>query len=175
MPSKPTWFSRLDEIIRELRGVPRPFLDRVAVELLLGVGPRRAQQIMASCVPERVGTSGMVDRDAFIERLQRLAKHEETLHELGRRRKVAATLERLREERLTRPQLLVEAPVRVLSQELENLPAGVNLEAGRITVDFENPQQALEKLLALAMAISNDFDRFEKTTRRTSIQQPLSS
>ena len=30
--------------------------------------------------------------------------------------------------------------------------------------DYE-PRQALEKFLALAMAISNDFDRFERSTR----------
>jgi len=29
-------------------------------------------------------------------------------------------------------------------------------------VTFDQPQEALEKLLALAMAISNDFDRFER-------------
>jgi hypothetical protein len=33
-------------------------------------------------------------------------------------------------------------------------------------VEFDEPQQALEKLLALAMAISNDLDRFERLTRR---------
>jgi len=36
----------------------------------------------------------------------------------------------------------------------------------RITVDSDEPRQALEKLLALAMAISNDFVHFEQTTRR---------
>jgi hypothetical protein len=175
VPAQPAWFSRLDAIIRELRLLPLPFVDRTTVESLLGVGPRRAQQIMAPCITERVGTSGVADRDALIEHLQRLGRSEGVFYELQRRRKVATVLERMREERLLRPQLLVEAPVRVVDQELENLPAGVRLEGGRITVDFDDPQQALEKLLALAMAISNDFDRFAKTTRRTSIQQPLSN
>ena len=46
-----------------------------------------------------------------------------------------------------------------------NLPAGVDLEPGRISLTFDQPQQALEKLLALAMAIGNDFDRFERQVR----------
>jgi len=50
-------------------------------------------------------------------------------------------------------------------QEFVNLPAGVDLEPGRISVTFDQPQQALEKLLALAMAISNDFERFERQVR----------
>ena len=53
---------------------------------------------------------------------------------------------------------------------LQEISAGEDafyLEPGRITVEFREPRQALEKLLALAMAISNDFDRFERTTRIT--------
>jgi hypothetical protein len=41
----------------------------------------------------------------------------------------------------------------------------VRLEPGRITVEFEEPHEALEKLLALAMAISNDFQEFERRTQ----------
>jgi hypothetical protein len=175
VPAKPAWFTKLDEIIQELRTLSGPFVDRRTVELFLGVGPRRAQQIMAPCITEWVGTSGLADRDALIARLQRLAQGDEAFYEIQRRRKVAASLERMRQERLNRPQLLVEAPVRVVDQLLEDLPAGVHIERGRITVEFDYPQEALEKLLALAMAISNDFDRFDCITRRTSIQQPLSN
>jgi hypothetical protein len=46
-----------------------------------------------------------------------------------------------------------------------SLPAGVHLEPGRITVEFQEPQEGIEKLLALAMAIGNDFEVFEHSTR----------
>ena len=142
--------------------LPRPFVDRATVEFLLGVGRRRAQQILAPCITERVGTNGLADRDALIAHLRRLAEGDDGYYERQRRRNVAEILAQLQKDRLERPQLLVEAPVQVLTQEFENLPAGVGLEPGRITVTFDQPQQALEKLLALAMAISNDFDRFER-------------
>lgn len=45
---------------------------------------------------------------------------------------------------MTEPQLLVEAPTSVVNQEFENLPAGVRLEPGRITVEFDQPQQGLD-------------------------------
>jgi hypothetical protein len=48
----------------------------------------------------------------------------------------------------------------VLSQQLRNLPEGVSIAPGRITVEFAEPRQALEKLLALAMALSNDYEAF---------------
>ena len=152
-------------MILELQGLPRPFVDRATVEFLLGVGRRRAQQILAPCVTDRVGTNGLADRDALIAHLRRLAEGDDGYYERQRRRKVAAVLAALQKERLERPQLLVEAPVQVLAQQFANLPAGVTVERGRITVEFVEPQQALEKLLALAMAIGNDFDRFDRITR----------
>jgi len=164
VPAKPVWYSKIDRIIRELETLPRPFVDRSTVEFLLGVGRRRAQQIMAPCITDHVGSNGLADRDLLITRLRSLAEGEDGYYEVRRRRKVADVLDRLRIERLQQPRLLVEAPVRVVSQEFANLPPGVRLEAGRITIEFQHPREALEKLLALAMAIGNDFAGFERST-----------
>lgn len=165
VPAKPSWYSKLPIVIEELRASPRSFVDRATIEFLLGVGRRRAQQIMAPCVSDRVGCNGLADRDQLIDRLQSLAESDQGQYEVQRRHKVARVLDRLRKERIAQPQLLVEAPVQVINQEFEDLPAGVRLERGRITVEFDEPHQGLEKLLALAMAISNDFDRFERLVK----------
>jgi hypothetical protein len=47
---------------------------------------------------------------------------------------------------------------------VKDLPPGIQLSPGRITVEFQRPQEALERLLALAMAIGNDLDQFERLT-----------
>jgi hypothetical protein len=167
VPAKPVWYSKINEVIQELESLPRPFVDRATVEFLLGVGRRRAQQILAPCIMDRVGANGLAERNACIVHLRRLAQGDDGYDERQRRLKVARVLAQLRRERLERPQLLVEAPVHVLTLELENLPEGVRLEPGRITVTFDQAPQALEKLLALAMAISNDFDRFERQVQST--------
>jgi len=167
MPAKPAWLSKINDIVRELEALPRPFVDRATVEFLLGVGRRRAQQIMAPCVTDRVGASGLADRDSLVNCLRRLAEGDDGYYERQRRRKVGEILAQLHKERLERPQLLVEAPVQILTQEFADLPAGVRLEPGQITVTFDHPQEALEKLLALAMAISNDSDLFERQVRAT--------
>src|SRR5664279_4767964 len=137
MPAKPLWYSRINDILRELESLPRPFVDRATLEFLLGVGRRRAQQILAPCITERVGTNGLADRDALIARLRRVAEGDDSYYERRRRRNVAEILSQLQKDRLERPQLLVEAPVRVVNQELENLPPGVRLEPGQITVTFD--------------------------------------
>lgn len=163
MPAKPVWYRKLPYVIEELRRLPRPWVDRATIEFLLGVGRRRAQQIMAPCIMDRVGTNGLADRDALIARLEEIAAGEEAFYEVQRRRKVESIIDNLRRERAENPKLMVEAPTAVINQEFENLPHGIHLDPGRIVVEFNKPQQALEKLLALAMAISNDFARFERS------------
>jgi hypothetical protein len=117
---------------------------------------------MAPCITDHVGTNGLADRDRLITRLRHIAGGDDGYYEVQRRRQVASVIDRLRKERIERPQLLVKAPARIVNQEFKNLPAGLRLEPGRITVEFDSPQQALEKLLALAMAIGNDSDCFER-------------
>ena len=167
MPAQPAWFSNLDNILAALRASPRPFVDRQTVQNLLGVGRRRAQQILAPCVTERVGPNGLADRDRLISHLEQLARSEDGACEIQRRRRVAQLVARLRDERLAQPRLLVEAPTRLVNQDFASLPPGVHLAPGRITVEFEEPQQALEKLLALAMAIGGNFEEFERATGTT--------
>jgi hypothetical protein len=165
MPARPAWISRINEICSELESLRRPFVDRATLEVLLQVGRRRAQQILAPCVSHQVGSSGLAARDAVIRHLREIAAGEQERFEIERRHKVADVIEKLRRERIESPQVLVEAPVRVFSQQLRNLPAGVSITPGRITVEFTEPRQALEKLLALAMAIGNDYEQFEGITR----------
>ena len=166
MPAKPVWYAKIPDVLRALETLPRPFIDRATIEFLLGVGRRRAQQIMAPCITDHVGANGLADRNLLMARLRQLGNGEDGYYERRRRHRLGEILEHLHKQRLQHPPLLVEAPPDVAAQEFDNLPTGVQLAPGRITVDFEHPRQALEKLLALAMAISNDFDRFERQVER---------
>jgi hypothetical protein len=60
---------------------------------------------------------------------------------------------------------LLEAPTAIINQEFEDLPEGIELGAGRIFVRFDSSEQAIEKLLALAMAIGKDLEGFERLTQ----------
>ncbi len=164
MPRKPSWYNDLDAIIDALERFPRPVVDRATVEQLLGVGRRRAQQILAPCTTERIGANALADRRELITRLRRLAAGEEASYEQRRRQKVACAIDEFRRTRLEKPHLLVEAPARVVYQEFRDLPPGIELAPGAITIRFDHPEQALQKLLALAMAIGNDRNRFDRLT-----------
>lgn len=160
MPDKPTWCGRLEEVARELRALPDEWVDRSTLQSLLGVGPRRAQQILAPCSSRRIGANGLARREEMIAHLNRLAAGESAHYERQRRRRLAEQLETLQRERAQA--VMVEAPTAIINQQLEDLPEGVSITPGRITVDFGNAQEALEKLLALAMAAGNDLLRFER-------------
>jgi hypothetical protein len=162
MPDKPIWCGRLEQIARDLGELPDAWIDRSILERSLGIGRRRAQQILAPCVTRQIGRNGLARREAILERLRHLAAGERQYYERRRQRRLAEYLEELRQARLRQPQVLVEAPVSVMNRKLDGLPAGVAVAPGEITVRFESATEALEKLLALAMAIGNDRERFEQ-------------
>ena len=162
MPAKPTWYRNLSYILEELRHHPLPYVDRATLEFLLGVSRRRAQQIMAPCVVDRVGSNGLADRDALIVRLEHIAAGGRRISRDPAPPEGGRSHIRSKARACERPQLLVEAPTPWSIRSSQVYRAGVHLQAGRITVEFRHPQEGLEKLLALAMAISNDFDRFER-------------
>jgi len=162
MPDKPIWCGRLEEIAKDLCDLPDAWVDRPMIEQALGIGRRRAQQILAPCVTRQIGRNGLARREAILDHLRRLAAGENAHYERRRQRRLGEQLEKLREDLLRRPRVLVEAPAAVLGQKFEGLPEGVGVVPGQITVRFETTTEALEKLLALAMAIGNDRDRFER-------------
>jgi hypothetical protein len=168
MPDKPTWCGHLHEAASQLRALPDPWVDRAILEDVLGIGRRRAQQVLAPCVSRQVGSNGLAHRETVIGHLEHLAAGETAHYERQRRKRLADSLEELRQARLEQPQLLVEAPLSVMRRDLDNLPAGVSISPGQITVHFETPTQALDKLLALAMAIGNDQQRFENMANAVS-------
>ena len=171
MPDKPTWYGRLDLVIAELGGLPWPWVDRETLQSLLQVGARRAQQILRPCVTRQVGANGVADREELIAHLKRLASGDEAHYERRRRQRLAQVLEGLRQAALAQPKVLVEAPTAVLNQEFANLPDGVMVSPGAISITFSSPSEALQRLLALAMAIGNDFNEFERQSGPRSAEE----
>jgi len=160
MPAKPAWYGRLDHIVEQLERHPRAWVDRKTVEVLLTVGPRRAQQIMTPCITEQIGTSGVADRDLLIRHLRDISQDGSAAYERRRRNHVAVVLDELRASWTTNPRLLVETAPQIVSQKISGLPDGVTLRPGEITVRFKTATEALEKLLAIAMAAGNEYDHF---------------
>lgn len=157
MPDKPLWYDRLDEAIRQIEELPYPWVDRPTIEFVLGVGRRRAQQILQPLLSRQVGRNGLAPRESVILHLRSLAGGEPAWFEKQRRRRFSNALSRLREEAQRQPRVLVEAPTAIVNQQLDHLPPGVHLAPGRIVIEgFQTPEEAMQKMLALVMAMGND-------------------
>ena len=161
MPDRPVWYSRLDQAIESLEALPYPWVGRSELEAALGVGRRRAQQILQPLVRHTIGRNGLASRDELIDYLRRLAAGQPADTENRRRQRLSRILSLL-DQQARRPQVLVEAPVRIHQQTLEQLPSGVELAPGRIVIEgFHSPDEARKKLLALVLAMGNEPDAFD--------------
>jgi len=157
MPDKPLWLHRLPEAIRHLEAADDPWVDRARLESLLQVGRRRAQQLLA-CVPTRVvGTSRVALATDVIAYLKEASDGEAAHYDARRRKQMWATL--------GDPPVLVEVSESVVRRlarsDFEGLPDGIELGPGAIVVRFATPNEALEKLVALAMAIGSNREAFD--------------
>ena len=162
MPARPIWYTRLDAVIEQLEELPSPWVDRATLEWTLGVGRRRAQQILEPLVRRTIGRNGLADREEVIRHLRALAAGEAVVFEKQRRERLHRILDQLHVEAKEQPRVLVEAPAAVVNQELDQLPPGVHLSPGRIVIDnFLTPEEAKQKMLALIMAMANDPDGFD--------------
>jgi hypothetical protein len=105
-------------------------------------------------------------REDVIAYLNRIAAGETAYYEGRRRRQLWNELSRAREEWIEQPPVLVEVSnsrVRhIATRDFDGLPEGVELAPGCITVRFTRPEEALEKLMALALAIGHNRMAFEE-------------
>lgn len=162
MPDKPLWYGRLESAIEQIEALPSPWVDGATLEFVLGIGRRRAQQILQPLIRRTIGRNGLADREEVIRHLRSLAAGETVFFEKRRRERLHAILEELQRQAKTQPRVLVEAPTAIMNQELDSLPPGVHLSPGRIVLDgFSTPDEAKQKLLALIMAMGNDPEGFD--------------
>jgi len=165
MPDKPLWFDRIPQAIRELEETPEPWVHRSTLEALLRIGRRRAQQLLSPLAHHRIGTSLAASRTDVIDHLKRVAAGEGAGYEERRRQHLWAHLDDVRREWIRQPPVLVEvseAQIRQVERlDFDGLPAGVELAPGSITLRFREPDEALQKLAALAQAISRNRQAFD--------------
>jgi hypothetical protein len=166
MPDKPRWLDRLPHAIQSLENSPLPWVDRSTIEDLLGVRRRRAQQILSPFAGQPIGHTTIVEKGALIQHLRRMAAGEITLYEKRRQQRLWQEVEQERKRWTETPPVFVEASPEMLQavhqKDFEGLPPGIELAPGRISVTFETAEEALQKLLALAMAIGQNRTAFDE-------------
>lgn len=160
MPDKPSWSATLDRAIAQLEALSCADIDSGLLAEVLCLRRRRAQQILQPLVGRTVGRSSLIPKDSVIRHLRTLVSGDVVQAEKQRRARLHAQIADARRAAL-QPKVLVEAPVAVVNQQLENLPPGLTLAPGRIVIEgFRTMEEAQQKILALIMALGNDPEGF---------------
>ena len=165
MSDQPSWIDRVGDILKvvEAPGTP-PFLDRPAVEVLFGLRRRQAIHLLRRFGGYQVGKTFLVPREAVARFLREPARWSAANAERGRFERVRSALGEARGQ-LEQRRIAIPARAETFRLEFSGLPAGIRFEPGRLTIAFETPAQLLERLFALAQALGNDYNTFERSWR----------
>jgi hypothetical protein len=161
MPAQSQWLLRVPEIRAEIEQLTIPVLDRALFETLFRVQRRRAHQLMHRFGGFQSGRTFWIERSSLLRELEQIEMGEAFTGERQRKQRLTENLEQLRKHS-SAAKVHVRVEPEVMSTRLANLPEGVTLLPGQLTVSFETAEQLLERLFALAQALANDFDDLKR-------------
>jgi len=167
MPAKARWLLRVPEILEELSKLEVPVVDRALCERLFRLRRRRAIDLMRCFGGYQAGRTFLVERSTLVSELERVRDSGDFRMESRRKERLAERLEAIRKLRVG-ARVAIPVEPEELSRRLPDLPAGIGLTRGALHIKFQTSEELLSKLFALAQAIANDYEAFE---RRTSAEE----
>ena len=151
MPDNPSYIHKLEGILAEARSPkPIPFFRRRDIEALFGLKKRQAVNLMHRIGAIRVSRELAVDKRDLVRWLEQMLSDPSVVAEWRRHNRVVDRIIELKAETAARAVKIV-LPDPKPSMEL---PDGVSLQTGLLTISFENDQQLLERLFLLARVLA---------------------
>ena len=123
-------------------------LDRQEVETLVGVGSRRARQLMTGLAGIRVGNAVAVSRLALLERMEAAARPPPISGKWPAVRRVR-----------------IPAAPDLSRRRFGDLPAAISLTPGALKIEFRGAEDLAAKLLELSQAMANDWSAFMRAVK----------
>jgi hypothetical protein len=151
MPDNPSYIHKLEGILAEAHSPkPIPFFRRRDIEALFGLKKRQAVNLMHRIGAIRVSRELAVDKRDLIHWLEQMLSDPSVVAEWRRHTRVVDRIIELKAETAARA---VKIVLPDLKPSME-LPDGVSLQPGLLTISFENDQQLLERLFLLARVLA---------------------
>jgi hypothetical protein len=151
LPDNPTYIHKLEGILAEARSPkPIPFFRRRDIEALFGLRKRQAVNLMHRIGAVRVSRELAVEQRYLVRWLERMIFDPSVAFEQRRHEAVIDRIVELKAETAARA-IRIILPDRAPGVDL---PEGVSLEPGLLTVSFDNEQQLLERLFLLARVLA---------------------
>jgi hypothetical protein len=151
MPDNPTYIHKLEGILAEA-GAPKPipFFRRRDIEALFGLRKRQAVNLMHRIGAVRVSRELAVEQRGLVRWLEQRISDPAVAVEQRRHEAVIGRIVELKAETAARA-IKIVLPDRASSLDL---PDGVSLQPGLLTLSFDNEQQLLERLFLLARVLA---------------------
>lgn len=152
MPDKPSYFHRLTSILAEAKTPkPIPFFRRCDIEALFGLKRRQAINLMHTIGAVRVSHEIAVPQRDLVAWLEKRSLDPARTREIRRQERVIGRIVELKAETAARAVKIVlpDSPAPA------DLPAGVSLQPGLLTISFTREEELLERLFLLARAFAN--------------------
>lgn len=151
MPDHPSYIHKLTGILAEVRAPkPIPFFRRRDIEALFGLKKRQAVNLMHRIGAVRVSRELAVEKRDLIRWLEQMIENPSVAVEQHRHERVIDRIVELKAETAARAIKIVLPDPKLSVQ----LPDGVLLEPGLLTISFEDDQQLLERLFLLARVLA---------------------
>jgi len=161
MPAHPLFIHRLPDGIAALEALEADWVDRRTLEEALGIGKWTAWRILRRCeAAEGPGKALVCRKQDLIVRLRQLEQDRRFEPEVQRRRKVEAYLESMARFAARRHKNIARdaGAERLVSSRFQALPAGVELTAGALRIEFAGVDDFLQKFGAVVFALHNDYE-----------------
>lgn len=140
--------------------------SRTDIEALFGIRRASAQSLMKAIGEvQAVGGAHFVERPALLAFLDAMIAAPSVEEALRARLAEAEAPPKQKPLRVSLPDDLRRA-------RLPDLPANISLSPGRLEITASTAVQMLESLLALAMVMQNDLDRFHEAIELTPVRGP---
>jgi len=153
MPDKPTYLHRLTSILAEARKPkPIPFLRRGDIEALFGLKRRQAINLMHRIGAIRVSREIAIPQRDLVAWLERMQADPATAREVRRQERAVGRIVDLKAEAAARAVKIVLPD----SPPGADLPEGVSLQPGCLTVFFADGNELLERLFLLSRALATN-------------------
>jgi hypothetical protein len=151
MPDNPSYIHKLAEILAAARAPkPIPFFRRKDIEALFGLKKRQAVNLMHRIGAIRVSRELAVEKRDLLRWLDQMIEDPSVAIEQRRHERVIDRIIELKAETAARAvKIVLPDPKRSVE-----LPDGVSLQPGLLTISFETDQQLLERLFLLARVLA---------------------
>jgi hypothetical protein len=166
MARHPDWFQRLDGIVETLQASSAESFGRAEIQALFGCAERDSIRLLHKFGASRVADALSLPRPALLAHLEAIRSGGAYTAFLRRRRQVARSLAAARADHAARQVLILGSVDFDRGKSLAGLPAGIQLEPGRIVCEFTHPAEFWSLIDTLADIAAADPAAFERAVAR---------